>query len=426
MGGLYKNKLGYNIIFIMILLITTILAGCGTKQKEGMPRQQEQVETREDTTIPHPVKNNPEPEVKSYTTEAKLIAVGDIMMHNTQIAAGYDATTKSYNFDAFFTDVKDILSAGDWVIGNLETPTAGEELKYTGYPLFNAPAEIIDACKNVGFNILTTANNHSLDRGEKGVIRTREQLLAKGMETQGTARSFEEAEKILMISKNEINMAILAYTYGTNGIPVPKGKEYLVSLIDENKIIQDIAHARELGADVVTVSLHFGIEYQLEPNQEQIELVHKLIAAGADIILGSHPHVVQPYQWVEVKDENGIMRKGVAIYSLGNFISAQKGERQNLGLIFSVEVRKSFPEGTIQLESITTIPTWVHSYKKNGKLNYRVLPIRQTIEKQNDPLLTQKDYEKLASYLEKMNAHVQSMEVAVIKQNGDEEIENRP
>src|SRR5207237_5618258 len=122
------------------------------------------------------------------------------------------------------------ISTGDWAIANMETTLAGSELGYEGYPLFNAPAQIVDAAKKVGFNIFITANNHAMDKGEKGVINTINNIRARGVPSVGTATSAKEAEKILLINRNNIYMAIMAYSFGTNGIPIPPGKNYLVSL----------------------------------------------------------------------------------------------------------------------------------------------------------------------------------------------------
>lgn len=349
------------------------------------------------------------PEPQPYTREAKLVAVGDIMMHGSQIKSGYNSSTKTYNFDSFFTEVKEIISQGDWAIGNLETTLAGPETGYTGYPLFNAPDTLADAIKNAGFNILTTANNHSLDRRESGLLKTLENVRSRGLEPVGTAASFEESEEILVVEKNEISMAIFAYTYGTNGIPIPKGKDYLVSLIDEAKIIQDIQAARQLGVDLVTVALHFGDEYQRQPNQQQKTLVKNLVNAGADIILGSHPHVVQPYELFEITDDSGQTRQAIAIYSMGNFISNQRGNYRDIGVIFQVNIRKSFPEETVEFTEIKAIPTWVHRYSANNKYNFRILPIEKTITEKNDPLLPQREYSVLSRYLDEMNRHIHSL-----------------
>lgn len=343
-----------------------------------------------------------------YFTEAKLIAVGDIMMHGMQIKSGYNSQTKRYSYQSFFTEVKNIFSTGDWVIGNLETTLAGPESGYTGYPLFNAPATLADAIKWAGFNILTTANNHSLDRREKGVLKTLENLRDRDIYPVGTAASLEEYQEILMVEKNEILMAFLAYTYGTNGIPIPQGKDYLVNLIDEQKILQDISKARQQGADIVTVSLHFGAEYQRLPNAKQKQLVKNLVNGGADIILGSHPHVVQPYKIFKIAEENGKTRQAVVIYSMGNFISNQTRKYTDLGVIFQVNIQKSFPEETINISAVEALPTWVHRYRKNGKLKFRVLSLEQVVNAKNDSLLKSRDYLLLEKYLTQMNSHINS------------------
>ncbi|NEN88067.1 MAG: CapA family protein [Okeania sp. SIO3H1] len=356
-----------------------------------------------------PVESPRSPQPTPYVTEAKLIAVGDIMMHGMQIKSGYNSQTKTYSYQGFFTEVKDILSAGDWVIGNLETTLAGPESGYTGYPLFNAPVTLADAIKWAGFNILTTANNHSLDRREKGLLKTLENLRDRDIYPVGTAASLAESQEILIVEKNEILMAFLAYTYGTNGIPIPQGKDYLVNLIDEQKIIQDITRAREKGADIVTVSLHFGAEYQRLPNTEQKQLVESLVNGGADIILGSHPHVVQPYKIFQIVEENGETRQAVAIYSMGNFISNQTKKYTKLGVIFQVNIQKTFPEETIEISGVEALPTWVHRYRKNGKLQFRILPLEEVVNTKNDSLLKSRDYSLLEKYLTQMNSHINSL-----------------
>jgi poly-gamma-glutamate capsule biosynthesis protein CapA/YwtB (metallophosphatase superfamily) len=355
-----------------------------------------------------PVKSKSE--IKSEIKEAKLIAVGDIMMHDTQTRSGYNPKQRTYNFDGFFTAVKPILTSGDWVTGNLETPLAGEAVGgYTGYPLFNAPPQLADAAKKAGFNILTTANNHALDRGETGIIKTIANLRDRQIALTGTAGSKAESDRILIVKKNHIHLAMLAYTYGTNGIPIPKGKDYLVDLIDEKQIVKDITKARNKGADIIAISLHFGDEYQRQPNSQQKQLVENLLKAGADIILGSHPHVVQPYKIFKFPGKNGKTRKAVAIYSMGNFISGQSKPYTDLGVIFQVNIRKKFPEKTAEITDVKTHPTWVHRYSLNDKLNYRVLPLAKTVGDKKDSLLANSQYPILKRYLNDMNNHLNSL-----------------
>jgi len=384
------------------------IAGCNiqTPKTTTQPTESRSLRGGTPSPIATPVRAKPKSEIK----EAQLIAVGDIMMHSTQTRSGYDAKKQTYNFDNFFAPVKSILSKGDWVTGNLETPLAGKDAGgYTGYPLFNAPAQLLDAAKKAGFNILTTANNHALDRGETGVIRTIANLGDRQIASTGTAKSKATGDRTLIITKNNISLAMLAYSYGTNGIPIPKGKDYLVSLIDEKTIVKDIAKARKQGADIIAISLHFGDEYQRQPNPQQKQLVENLLKAGADIILGSHPHVVQPYKIFKFPGKNGKTRKAVAIYSMGNFISGQTQKYTDLGVILQVNIRKKFPEKTTEITSIKTIPTWVHRYTLNNKYNYRILPLETTVSQKKDPLLTNSQYQLLKTYLQEMNNHLNSL-----------------
>ncbi|MEX1030310.1 MAG: CapA family protein [Paenibacillaceae bacterium] len=395
---------------LILLLIALFLSACTDTdvQKYNDVTHNNQEEPPINTIIEPPV-TEPEP----YYTEAELVAVGDIMMHLPQTKSGYDATSNTYNFDSFFTQITPYLK-GDWVIGNLETPLAGVELGYTGFPQFNAPPELADSLKLAGFNILSTTNNHALDRREKGILLTLDNLRSRGLIPVGTASSQEESEVITMVTHQDVKMAFLAYTYGTNGIPIPEGKPYLVSLIDETRMKADIKKAHEQGAELVTVSLHFGNEYQLQPTEEQQNLVHMLFSAGADIILGSHPHVVQPYEIVEVITDEGIHKKGVVIYSMGNFISNQdrflnKNKPTDVGAIFEVGIRKHYPDLTVEITSVKATPTYVNKYKHNGITQFRVLPLEATLAERNDELLKSTDYERIEPYLLEASTNLESM-----------------
>jgi poly-gamma-glutamate capsule biosynthesis protein CapA/YwtB (metallophosphatase superfamily) len=353
-----------------------------------------------------PATEPPEPEY----AEAVWIGVGDIMMHKPQLPGSYDQKTARYNFDPFFAEVKPILEQGDWVIANLETPIAGKEFGYTGYPTFNAPVELAEALKHAGFNLITNANNHSLDKGEQGVLRTLEHLRELELPSVGTADSQEAADALLLTEKNGITMGLLAYTYGTNGIPIPAGKPYLVSMIDEEKIKQDIKRCRQAGADLVTVSLHFGNEYQTVPSDEQKRLARSLVAAGADIIAGSHPHVVQPYEVIETTDELGRVKQGLIIYSMGNFISNQRGDTKDYGVIFKVDIRKNMTDGFTELTEVEAIPTWVHRYKPAQAYQYRILPIEEALAAADDSLLTPADYTELKQTFKQIRERLDSMQ----------------
>lgn len=410
------------VFVIMILCLTSLLLSCSDRNdKQAIPATTEGAAGQPSTTPEDSVSSSDTttdttsslPPEKTYTKEAKLLAVGDVMMHMPQMPAYYNAKTKTYNFNSFFSEVKPILEQGDWVWANLETPIGGADLRYSGFPMFNGPPELAQALKYAGFNIVTTANNHALDRKEIGVKRTLARLKEQGFVTKGTAASAEEAEQLTIVTKNEINMGILAYTYGTNGLTVPSDKPYLISLIDEAKIKSDIAKLRSAGADVVVIALHFGIEYQRQPNGDQKALAYSLIQSGADIILGSHPHVVQPYEEVIVTRADGTAKTGYVIYSMGNFISNMKDEYTDYGVIFSANIQKQFPQGTIKITDVKAIPTWVEKIYTKKHRKYVVLPVEQTIKKRNHSTLHSSDYKKLEQKLAALNKHLGSMSVPV-------------
>ena len=207
----------------------------------------------------------------SVITDEQSTFTGDIMCHSYQYNEAYDSATGTYDFSHNFTDMKKYFDNADLVIGNLETVFAGENVGISDYPCFNSPDSFADAIKDAGFDVLTTANNHSMDKRMAGVLRTLDVLDERGIDHMGTYRSAEERDNILIKDVNGIKIAFLSYTYGTNGIPIPEGKEYAISLIDKDKLAQDMAALRPQ-CDYLVISLHWGTEYLLEPTQEQQEL----------------------------------------------------------------------------------------------------------------------------------------------------------
>lgn len=330
-------------------------------------------------------------------TNAVWMAAGDIMMHMPQLPGAYDSKTKKYNFNSCFDQVKPIFKQADWSLVNLETPVGGKELGYSGFPRFNAPSELADALKYAGVTVVTNANNHAMDRGAKGIELTLDKLQKLGFAIKGTARSQAEADTMTVVERKGIRMGLLAYTYGTNGIPLPANKPYAVSLIDEAAIIRDIERLHAAGVDFITVSLHFGREYQTTPNDAQKTLARKLIAAGADIIAGSHPHVVQPYETVEAVRADGTIRRGLIIYSMGNFISNQRGDTKDYGVIFKVDIQKNKTTGVTTIGDVEPIPTWVQRSKQAGVYHYVIIPVQQAIINHNQEGLSEADYESLTT-----------------------------
>jgi len=348
--------------------------------------------------------------------EAVLVAVGDVMMHKPMVPGVYDEASGTYDFTGFFAPLRDVFLNADWAFANLETPIGGDERGFPGYPRFNAPVALADALVDAGFDVVSTANNHSLDQNYSGLVHTLEVLRERGIRPAGTADSEEAAGEIVMLERNGIVNAFLAYTYGTNGIPIPKDHPYAVNLIDEDRIAADIAKARGLGADIVTVSLHFGNEYQRNPSEEQRRLAEHAVRSGADVVLGHHPHVVQPYDIVRVEDAEGNLRTGAVIYSLGNFVSNQFGNYKEYGAVFEVTFRKTYSADGSSVTEITGVrafPTWVHKYFAEGKARYRVLPLDSPDRFADDPLLTAGIVSELTEKSEELHRHLQKYVSAV-------------
>ncbi|MFB9330517.1 CapA family protein [Paenibacillus aurantiacus] len=356
----------------------------------------------------------PPDEPAAPPTDATWVAVGDVMMHMPQLPAYYNDKTKQYDFSPYFDAVRPLIREGDWSLANLETPIAGQSLGYSGFPRFNAPTELAEALREAGFSIVTNANNHSLDRGAEGISRTLAALEAQQLVTKGTNRSRFEAEKLTIVEKKGIRMGLLAYTYGTNGIALPAAMPYAVDIVDEQKMLGDIAKLKEAGADFITVALHFGTEYQTVPSEAQKKLARKLVAAGADIIAGAHPHVVQPYETVEVTEVDGTIRNGLIIYSMGNFISNQRGGTKDYGLLMKVGIRKDNVTGQTTIRDVEPIPTWVYRYKV-GKLNhYRIVPLDETIAKRTIPELSSAEYAALTRGKQTIDQRLASMSAAPV------------
>ncbi len=292
----------------------------------------------------------------------RLMFTGDIMMHKPQIEAARNDKIKTYDFNNSFIYVKHIFSQADFVIGNLET-TLGSK-PYSGYPRFSAPAALAKALKNAGFNVLVTANNHSADKGKTGIFKTIEILKQNKIAQTGTFKSAQDRNEKnpLILDRKGFRIALLNYTYGTNGLPVPKPA--IVNLIDTTQIKADLKKSRQYHPDLIIVFLHWGIQYQSRPHQSQLELEKFLHRQGVRIIIGSHPHVVQPVRFNENK---------LTVYSLGNFISNQRTYPRDGSIIFYLELVKK--SGRIKIAEAGYIPVWTYKYELDNKWYFEVLPV---------------------------------------------------
>ncbi len=299
------------------------------------------------------------------TTRISLLFVGDIMQHDSNIAAAYNATDKKYDYSTCFEYAAPILRSADLTIGNLELTLAGAP--YKGYPQFSAPDALAVQLKRLGFDVLVTANNHSLDRRKKGVERTIRVLDSLQIQHTGTFRDSTERASIypLQIEKNGFHFSLLNYTYGTNGIPVTKPN--IVNLIDTVTIKLDLAKARAQQSDAIIVFMHWGAEYQSLPNAEQKKLAALCFREGAKLVIGAHPHVLQPMVWNQKDDQ-------LIAYSLGNFISGQRPRYRDGGAMLWVDLQKIVTD-TVSTTSIRNAEYELEWVKKSNEV-FTMLPLR--------------------------------------------------
>lgn len=346
------------------------------------------------------------------TPEEKTVqvsAVGDIMVHSTQLTSAFDPKCKCHNFHPVFKNIKEYLVSADIAFGNLETTLPGDSKLFAGYPQFGAPDELAHALKDAGFDILTTSNNHSVDTGRKGIDHTIDTLDSLGIRHLGTYKSIEEFEKnrILLYTKNGINFAFLSYSYSTNGIAIPKDK--VVNIIDKDRIREDIQLARSKKPDVLIVAYHFGTEYARFPDKFQKEMVDFAFQEGADIILGGHPHVLQPYELDWIQDKYGERKQRLVIYSLGNFVSGQIKRYTNGGMIFNFKLTKKMQSGKTQIsiQDVGYVPVFVYVSNDKSGYQYNVLPVEKYLKNDQEMKLTPTAYRSMLEFYEDTNSHLQ-------------------
>lgn len=368
-----------SIFLIGIFIFLTSLSFTIIKISKNSDSQLENNEINADLSI----NSVDAPVIEAKNTEDKkisLVAIGDIMCHNSQFKDAYKEGT--YDFSYVFTDIKTYIENADIAIGNLETTFAGSKKGYSGYPQFNTPETLAYNLKDIGIDVLTTTNNHCLDSGYNGIESTIDFLDQAEIAHTGTFKSPEDQNTILFKEVNGIKIAFLAYTYGTNGIPIPKGKEYCVNLINKEFILSQLDLAKKGNPDIICVSMHWGVEYQIHPNDEQLDLTDFLFNNGVDIILGSHPHVLQPFEKREITLEDGTKKDGFVIYSLGNFMAAQNKENTRNSIILNLGITKHVDTNKITIDDISYVPIYMYSYPTYN--NYKILDINNTLSQYNN------------------------------------------
>ena len=380
-----KNKI---ILIIVAITCIFILSSCDKKDEEfypeGSAREAGYIATeaypsyREDNVI-------------------RITAVGDILVHETQLISEYDEETDSYDFTDNFQYVEGYIKEGDLSIANLETTLAGKEKGYTGYPTFNTPDEIVDALRGCGFNLISAANNHIIDKGVAGLIRTATIVKDKGVELTGIKANSQEKSYSVKEIKG-VKIGISNYVFETqkqggritiNSIPLPAEGEALIDTFNYAELNSWYREAEERilkmkaeGAEFIVFLMHWGNEYQRDASSYQKEMAQKLCDLGVDVIIGSHPHVIQPMEYLTSSISG---KNSVVFYSLGNFLSNQRRERVDSiypedGIIVNIDVIKG-KDGTLELGEVSYIPTWVYREDLGGeKYAYSILPLNELEE----------------------------------------------
>lgn len=311
-----------------------------------------------------------------------ITVAGDIICHNTNFWDAYNPKTDSYDFSYSFENIKKYFENSDIAIGTLECNFAGKSVGYSNYPLFNAPEELATDLKELGFDILATANNHCLDKGFSGLVNTLAELDKAGIEHMGTYATEEASKEYIIKDINGIKMAFLNYTYGTNGITVPKGKEYAVNMIDKEKIKNDLDNVKSANVDLISVNMHWGEEYRLTQTKEQEELADFLFQNGVDLILGSHTHCLEPMEKRKIVLEDGTEKEGFIIYSLGNFMSGQNAKNSRQSVILNIKITKKGEDGKIIINHVEYTPIYMYNYYTSKSANrFKIMDIEAEIEK---------------------------------------------
>ncbi|MCR5229974.1 MAG: CapA family protein [Solobacterium sp.] len=397
-----RKKLKKSIKILLAVLCTALLAEIILFFVQRNRKAEEEVAAAEETAVPEPA-STPEPTPEVY--KASLFITGDALIHGTVWKDAYQADG-TYDFSGQVELVGKLAEGYDLKYYNQETILGGTELGLSGYPLFNSPQEVGDAMVGMGFNLVSTATNHSLDQGQTGIRRSHDywkrQEDEHGVHMAGTYISAEEQAEIPVYEVNGITYTFLSWTYGCNGLLPLEGYEWSVNIYTghEDEMLEQVRKADAV-SDVTIVALHWGTEYSMEANEEQKRLAVELSEAGADILVGNHPHVIQPVEWVND-------HKTICYYAMGNMISAQLEEQNLVGMVGGLDIVKTVFNGETTVEIKDPRADLIYTYYSNGYVNFKVIPFSQL----DDAHLYNHDavYEK---YVTKINEYDDSIIVGM-------------
>lgn len=318
--------------------------------------------------------------VEDEVQTVKILATGDIMYHLPLYIKNFDETTGKYDFSTYYEKMKEYIDSSDIVVGNFES-TINPNRKISGHPMFNSPPESVEYLKNIGFDILSTANNHCLDTSIEGVETTIDAIESVGLKNFGTYR--DNNRELLIIEENEIKIGFLSYSEIFNGLDynIAEDKVNNISPMNRDLISGDIDNLKAQGVDFIVVYPHWGVEYSTSPSEFQRDMNDYFLSLGADVVLGSHPHVLQPVEYREINGSNKF-----SIYSMGNSISNQrkpwmKNKGVEFGTFVELTVEKNITKGTTVLAAVDVKPTYVNRYRdEKGLFKYEVVALNDLME----------------------------------------------
>jgi poly-gamma-glutamate synthesis protein (capsule biosynthesis protein) len=320
-----------------------------------------------------------------------LLFLGDIMGHDEQIWSAENRETNVYSYEDVFQYIKDEISEADITIANFEVTLAGPP--YKGYPTFSSPASLALACKNAGIDIFATANNHAADRGKRGILSTIHRLDSLAIPHTGTFPDSAARDTLypMIIEKNGFSLALLNYTYGTNGITV--SPPVIVNMLDKTTVAGDILKAKSKNPDAIILFLHWGTEYDTIPSKNQVDLADYFFNLGVDLIIGSHPHVLQKMVWTK-RDTD--MKDRIIVYSLGNFVSNQRRTRTDGGTMVRIELQKN--ADSLYVSDAGYYLTWVYTPIENYRKKFFILPCSK-FENKPEFFTKPEEYQKMRTFI---------------------------
>ncbi len=398
-----KNKYSRTFakVYVLFGCCSILLTNCKTV-KQSVVKQEVKTPVA-DTLVKKyiaPQKATYIPVAPDSISEISINLVGDLMCHTPQ-TNNARLSNGTYDFNPSFEYIKAYLQDADITIGNLETTFAGSAKPYAGYPAFNSPDEYCTALKNAGFDFLVTANNHSMDTGEPGLLRTIETIKKHNLGYAGTYIDQADHDSIRILNIKGIKLGILNYTYGTNGSYPASDHKFMLNVIDSASIVDAVKLTKAKGADIVLVFYHMGTENITEPTQAQNDAVRFALQAGANLIIGAHPHMIGPTQ---IKYSETIKDSVFIAYSLGNFLSNQFWRYTDAGVILKLLVQKNCTKQTAYFKEASYVPTWV--YRGDGsKKNHIVFPAQLAKDSSQLPdFLTTSHIQKMLEALEDTKA----------------------